>query len=400
MMRASTLGPRTLALSVLVSTACYENDKAKGELIASQTIGPEGGTLEGGGVRLVVPAHAVTAETEFELLTSTADLSARDYAQSGGAYALQPADLHLRLPAALSFSGASDDSTVLFVQDGLTVAASGSTAWINELSTFALASEGTPVTTVVEPELGRSPDDAGAAHRDIAHFRVQTSETPRFNIALTIYDVEQYYVKPLNGNGAGDCGFELSTVAGGSLSAICSGGPLTSTIGVSSAEISFDVTPDQAGKMETPVVVGVVGGSDELAYQLGFFSFDTSPCYAENCSNVGTCEVQGDTPVCTCNDGYEPGPELTCTCVPQCGGRECGFDGCDSTCAPGCNEGEVCDDASGTCVPDGSDSEADNGTTTDDPSTTTDDPSTTTTTATTDGGSSSGDPSTGSTTTL
>jgi len=391
--------PAALALSLLASGACYENDdKAKGDLIAAQTIGPDGGTLAGGGIRLEVPANAVTADTDFELRTANLDLSARDYVQSGGSYALYPESLHLRLPAELRFSDAPGDSAVLFVQDGLTVAASGSLAWINELSTFALASEGTPLTTVLEPELGDSPDDAGGAHRDMAHFRVQTSETPRLNLALSIYDVAQYYAKPLNGSGEGDCGFELGTVVGGSLSAGCASGPLTATIGVTNAEVAFDITPYQAGKMETPVVVGVIGGSDELAFQLGFFSFDTSPCYAENCSDAGTCEVQGDTAVCTCNDGYEPGPELTCTCVPQCGGRECGFDGCDASCPPGCGDGEVCDDAAGQCVPDGSDSTADAGTTTDDPSTTTDDPSTTTTDATT--GGSTGDPSTGSTTTL
>jgi hypothetical protein len=398
-MRAPIRRPATLALAitaVLASSGCYENDgKDKGDLIAAQTIGPDGGTLEGAGIRLVVPANAVTADTDFELRTASLDLSVRDYVQNGGSYALYPESLHLRLPAELSFSGAGQDASVLFVQDGLTVAASGSLAWINELSTFALSSEGTPVTTVLEPELGRSPDQAGAAHRDLAHFRVQTAETPRLNLALTIYDLEQYYMKPLNGSGEGDCGFELGTVAGGSLGAGCASGPLTAEIGVTSAVVAFDVTPYQAGKMETPVVVGVVGGSDELAYQLGFFSFDTSPCYAESCSNYGTCEVQGDAPVCTCNAGYEPGPELTCNCVPQCSGRECGFDGCESNCPPGCNDGEVCTDE-GQCVPDGSDSTADAGTTTD-PGTTTDDPGTTTSTS--DDGS-TGDSSSSSTTTL
>jgi hypothetical protein len=399
-MRPAILHPATRALaigSLLASTACKETEDAKGDLIARQTIGPDGGTLAGGGIRLEVPANAVTADTDFELRTANLDLSVRDYVQDGGSYALYPESLHLRLPAALEFTGAGNDSSVLFVQDGLTVAASGSLAWINELSTFARSSEGTALTTVLEPELGRTPDQAGGAHRDMAHFRVQTSETPRLNLALTIYDVEHYYAKPLNGNGEGDCGFELDTVAGGSLSAGCAAGPLTAEIGVTSAEVAFDILPYQAGKMETPVVVGVVGGSDELAYQLGFFSFDTSPCYAENCSNSGTCEVQGDAPVCTCIDGYEPGPELTCNCVPQCGGRECGFDGCEASCPPGCGDGEVCDDGSGQCVPDGSDTSADNGTTTD-PGTTTDDPSTSTSGATTDG--STGGSDSGSTTTL
>jgi hypothetical protein len=386
-------------LVLLANAACKEDDEEKGDLIAAQTIGPDGGTLAGGGIRLEVPANAVTADTDFELRTGTLDLSARDYVQNGGSFGLYPEGLHLRLPAELTFTGASDDSAVLFGQDGLTVAAQGQRAWINELGAIASSSAGTPMSSVLEPELGATPDDAGAPHRDMAHMRVMTAETPRFHVALTIYDPEQYYDKPLNGSGEGDCGFRLGNVAGGSLGSDCSSGPLTAEVAVTSAEIAFDVTPYQAGKMETAVVVGVVGGAEDLAYQLGFFAFDTSPCYDEDCSGVGVCEVQGDTPVCTCADGYEPGPELTCECVPQCDGRECGFDGCEGQCPPGCGEGEFCDDGSGQCVPDGSEESADNGTTddagttTDDPSTTTDDPSTTTDGSTTD-------PSTGSTTTM
>jgi hypothetical protein len=122
---------------------------------------------------------------------------------------------------------------------------------------------------------------------------------------------------------------------------------------VTSAEVQYDVTPYQSGKLATPVVVGMIGGSDELAFQLGFFAFDTSPCYGENCSEVGTCEVVGDQAACTCPDGFAPGAELTCDCVPDCAGRACGGDGCGGDCAPGCDNGENCDDG-GQCVPDGS----------------------------------------------
>jgi hypothetical protein len=390
-----------LSSVMLAGSACYENAaKDKGDLIASEMIGPEGGTLSGAGITLDVPANAVTTETEFELRTAVLDLSARDYVQDGGSYALYPEDLHLHLPAQLAFTGAGDDTTLLFVQDGLTVAAQGSSGWINELATFALASEGTPMSTVLEPSLGGDPDEAGAAIRDTAHLRVMTGETPRLEIALTIYDTLQYYDKPLNGSGEGDCGFKVvgNTVSGGSLANSCASGPLTARIAVTSAEVGFDIIPDQAGKMEEPVVVGMVAGSEELAYHLGFFSFDTSPCYAESCSNYGVCEVQGDAPVCTCNPGYEPGPELTCECVPQCSGRECGGDSCGGDCAPGCNEGEQCTDE-GQCVPDGSDTSNDD--TTDDSSdaTTTDDGGTTTIDPTTDDGSTT-DPGTSSSTTM
>lgn len=392
-MRPAIFGPATRALallSVLASSACKEDEDVKGDLIAHQTIGPDGGTLAGAGIRLEVPANAVTADTDFELRTANRDLSARDYVQSGGAYALYPEGLHLRLPAELQMTGGPDPASILFLQDELTVASLGSSAWINELSTFAIANEGTPMSMVLEPPLGSTPDDAGGAIRDMTHFRVATADTPRFDLALTIYDTAQYYDKPLNGSGAGDCGFEVGSVAGGSLSAGCSEGPLTAKIGVTSAEIAFDVTPFQAGKMEEPVVVGVVGGSEELAYQLGFFSFDTSPCYAENCGGYGTCEVQGDTPQCTCIDGYEPGAELTCNCVPQCGGRECGSDGCDGFCPPGCGDGETCT-PEGQCVPDGSEETgpSDESTSSNDDGTTTSDTGMATST-TDDGGSTSG----------
>lgn len=377
-----------LTSASVLATACYEKKPdEKGDLIATQTIGPMGGTLAGEGITLEVPRNAVTADTDFELRTANRILTARDYNQSGGSYALWPEGLHLRVPAELSFAEGPDAPAVLFVQDELTVAAHGSSAWINELGVFAIAREGTPVVSMLEPELGATPADAGAAHRDLAHFRVSVSDTPHFDLALSIYDMDQVYDKPLNGSGAGDCGFRLSAVAGGSLSVGCSDGPLTAKVGVTSAEIAFDVEPYQAGKMETPVVVGVVGGSDELAYQLGFFSFDTSPCYAETCSDRGLCEVQGDTPQCTCNPGYAPGENLSCDCIPQCDGRECGFDGCEGTCQPGCGEGETCSDQ-GQCVPDGSEGPME--TTTDDGGdTTTDDGGDTTTSGTTDGGSSS-----------
>jgi len=376
----------------VLATACYERKpEEKGDLIAAQTIGPMGGTLAGAGITLDVPPGAVTADTEFELRTANRSLSVRDYEQSGGAYALWPEAFKLRLPAELSFAEAPDPAAVLFVQDELTVAAHGSSAWINELGAFAIAREGTPAVTMLEPPLGATPDEAGAPLRDLAHLRVGVSDTPHLNLALSLYDVAQHYTKPLNGNGDGDCGLQVEgqTVIGGSLSLACSNDPpLTGQVGVTSAEIQFDVVPNQSGKLEMPVVVGVVAGSDELAYQLGFFSFDTSPCYGETCSDQGTCEVSGDTPQCVCNPGHAPGDGLTCDCVPQCDGRECGGNGCGEFCPPGCPDGETCNDQ-GQCVPDGTD-EGPMDTTTDGGDSTTDGGDTTTSGGgTTDGGTSS-----------
>lgn len=38
-----------------------------------------------------------------------------------------------------------------------------------------------------------------------------------------------------------------------------------------------------------------------------------------------------------------------CLCIPQCDFRECGDDGCDGQCSPGCNDGETCYEVTGTC---------------------------------------------------
>ncbi len=381
-----------MLLCAVSVSACKEGDAAKGDLIARETIGPMGGVLAGGGIRLEIPAGALTAETNLGLWTSPRDLSARDYVQQGGAFELGPEDesevepFRLRLPAELSFAEGPDDPAVLFVQDGLTVAAHGSSAWVNELGAIAIAAAGMRMAEPLEPMLGSSPSQAGATIRDIVHFRLGLTNTPRFNLAMTIYDTEQVYDKALNGTGDGDCGFELGGVQGGSLAAGCSDGPLTAKVGVTSAEIEFDATPFQSGKLDTPVVVGVVGGADDIAYQLGFFSFDTSPCYAETCSGYGTCVVNGEAASCMCIEGYAPGEDLTCVCVPNCEGRMCGGDGCGGSCAPGCGDGEFCDDAAGQCVPDGSDTgPMDTG-----PMDSTTDPTDPTTTTDPSGGSSGG----------
>jgi hypothetical protein len=390
-----------LTMLASLATACKEDEGEMGELITREVIGPMGGSISGSGLTLDVPAGALTADTEIELRTSMTNLSARDFVQDGAAVDIGPDEMRLRLPAQLTFDRGPDEPAVLFEQDNLTIASVGSSAWVNELGTVAIATAGIVTAEVLEPSLGGSPSSAGTAFRDLAHFRVALTETPTFNVAMTLYDTEQVYDKPLNGNGEGDCGFELASVQGGSLSSGCSEGQVSARVRVTSAEIQYDVAPYLSGKLDTPVVVGVVGGSDELAFQLGFFSFDTSPCYSETCSGYGTCEVQGENASCLCNEGYAPGEELTCVCVPDCSGRECGDNGCGEQCGPGCGEGEMCDGEAGQCVPNGDPTDTDPTDTTDtDPTDTTDtdatdtDPTDATTTdptdATSDGGSSDG----------
>lgn len=53
-----------------------------------------------------------------------------------------------------------------------------------------------------------------------------------------------------------------------------------------------------------------------------------------------------------CPPGCDPDEvcdEGVCRCVRNCGGRECGSDGCEGFCPPGCDIGELCDETSGTC---------------------------------------------------
>lgn len=384
-----------LGLSLSLGACKEEGVDEMGEVIVRQTIGPEGGDISGGGITLHIPALALTAETEVEIRTSKANLSAADFTQSGEAVALYPDGLVLRQPAELSFTKAPDGPAVLFEQDGLTVAAMGTTAWINEFGAVSIAAAGTQTVSMLMPMLGATPDSAGAPIRDLAHLQVGVADVADLHMSLTIYDPEGQYAKPLNGTGDGDCGFEVENLSGGSLASGCTEGFHTATVRVSSDTLDFDIVPFLAGKMEVPVVVGVVMGGDELAFQLGFFSFDTGPCFNETCSGVGTCVVGGDgTGSCECVEGYAP-EGLECICVPQCDGRVCGGDSCGGQCGPGCSDDQFCDNDSGQCVDDmdpddGSDTmppaDSGDGTTTGDP------PGTTTGTpgSSSDGGSSSG----------
>lgn len=336
-----------MALAAGIGTVgCQAGKEDPGELLVSKMIGPEGGSISGGGLSLTFPPFALGTETEIEIRSSKVDLSAADFKMQDTARALLPAGLSLRLPVALNFSGAK---AVLFQQDELTVAALGATGYLNELSIVAAASAGTPRITTAMPVLGASPEAAGAALRDQAHFQMQVQDTPEMDLSLTIYDTAQAYDRSLNGSGSGECGFRLEpTLTGGSLAGGCNEGFVTATVRTSSQAVDFDVTPFLSGNMTTPVTVGVVAGGPAIAYQLGFFAFDTSPCYDETCSGNGVCVANGSEATCDCIEGYAA-QDLTCVCVPQCDGRECGGDSCGGNCG-GCGDGESCNDDAGQCV--------------------------------------------------
>ncbi|MEM6995997.1 MAG: calcium-binding EGF-like domain-containing protein [Myxococcota bacterium] len=329
------------------ATGCKLGQEDPGELLVSKTIGVEGGVIEGGGLSLTFPAGALGGDTDIEIRASKVDLTAADFGMEGNARAILPDDLSLRLPAELTFGGGK---AVLFQQDDLTVAALGPTAYINRLSIVAEANPGVPRITTLMPTLGATPADAGAALRDTAHFSMEVRDTPDMDVSMTIYDTAQVYDRPLNGSGIGECGFRLQqSLTGASLVGGCEGGFVTASLRVSSQFVDFDIEPFLSGKMDTPVTVGVVAGGPVIAYQLGFFSFDTSPCHNETCSGFGTCVDDGGEGSCECNAGYAP-MGLECVCIPVCDGRECGGDSCGGGCGQ-CGDNEVCDEEPGQCVP-------------------------------------------------
>ncbi len=338
------------------SLGAFACTSSAGDELARAVVGLAGGTIAGGGWTLEIPAGALTADTEIVLRSAEKkDLSARDFEQVGAAVVFEPANLALRLPAALRYEKPPETAAILFEQDERTVAAIGATAYLNELAVASVASAGTVTATVEMPALAATPQQAEgeAPVTDRARFELSVAplDVPTLVLVLTAYDPAQAYEKPLNGDGKGDCAFAFESVSGGSLALGCSGDPASGSISTSSDRVSFDAVPFQAGKLETPIVVGVVAGGDDLAFLQGFFRFDTGPCFGETCSGHGTCVVDGDAGRCECESGYEP-QGLACACIPQCDGRVCGGDSCGGSCPPGCGTGEMCED--GQCVPDGS----------------------------------------------
>jgi hypothetical protein len=81
---------------------------------------------------------------------------------------------------------------------------------------------------------------------------------------------------------------------------------------------------------------------------------DREECRAGSCACVPACggrECGDDGCGGSCGDcpaGSSCGADGRCACVPACGGRECGDDGCGGSCG-GCDAGRECD-AGGRCV--------------------------------------------------
>src|SRR5690606_41354467 len=98
--------------------------------------------------------------------------------RSGGAGAPSPQGWTRRLPATPPAAGGPESPAVLFEQDGLTVAAIGTRAFVNELGTVAIAEAGTQLTTMIEPMLGPTLQDAGTPWRDTVHIKAALTESP------------------------------------------------------------------------------------------------------------------------------------------------------------------------------------------------------------------------------
>ena len=75
----------------------------------------------------------------------------------------------------------------------------------------------------------------------------------------------------------------------------------------------------------------------------------SAPCQGVTCSGHGSCEIDyRNEASCLCEDGFiSEGSNCLELCVVSCEGRECGPDGCEGVCGPGCGD-DVCQE-NGLC---------------------------------------------------
>jgi hypothetical protein len=340
----------TLALGLLglAASACSPDPDKE---LARATIGPEGGTLQGGALTIEFPPGAIAVETELRLIEVDRKLVAGDFAQKGKAYAIEPAELRLRLPAEATISAELDAASVLVEWPSGTVAFSGTSAYLDRLGTLALAEAGTQSIQAIDPVFEASPSAPGQAHVDNLHVELQLENTHRVDLRIVAWDYSLGQ-GVLNGDN-GVCGFKLAQLEGGSLTTGCAGGELSASINAAGDHVSFTILPLHAPALDEPVSVGIIASDDQLGYSLGYFAFSTGSCYLEECSGHGTCEPN-DPPTCACDEGFAPPDEdpLACACVPQCDGRECGGDSCGGSCGD-CGPDEECIYGEGICQPAG-----------------------------------------------
>jgi len=314
-------------------------------------IGPEGGTVSAHGFTLIVPEGALVVERAITISKVDSDLGRRDFEQVGSAVMIEPTDLQFKIPAVIQVDDASDaekPAVLHGVNERVSafqpvMSGSEAQAHIIRLGNFSLAQSGKQLGEFTMPELTIDP----TAISDMQTFvdlvtmgYAPDASNPFSDLVLTAYDMSGAYNRPLNdkSDNSTHCGFSVDNVQGGSVTAGCVSGLISSSIQLSSSAVEFDVSAFLIDKVDTPVAVLVGVGSGDFVTNIGYFGFKTGPCYGETCSGRGTCMESGGSASCMCNEGYAPGEEpLSCSCVPQCDGKQCGNDGCGGNCAPGCS---------------------------------------------------------------
>lgn len=394
----------SLRSCLLASTTLAALTGCGGSNTADALIGPEGGVVaHDDGVTLTVPAGALLVTRQIIIRPSDEKLSRGNFEQVGDAYLIEPRDLEFRVPAELTFdTDVSEKPTVLLKPGETRVIAYSSaddkpTAYIGTLGVVAAAKGSEPSATVDSPKLSRTPADTNlkAAAIDVAEIKVTPKGITSIDVGFTAFDTSGESKALLNGDGTFYCGFQLGAVLGASKIGGCSSNLTSGILQLNSPQATIEVLPFLIGKLERPVIVEVQVGTGDLVISAGYFPFNTSSCFLESCSGHGTCADSGGTASCTCEPGYAPGDlPLSCDCVPQCEGKQCGNDACGGQCGGCNNDTHTCNYDNGQCEPlpppesTGTPETTGDGTTTGMPGTTTGDG--TTTDASTTSGSSGG----------
>lgn len=124
--------------------------------------------------------------------------------------------------------------------------------YIGAFGTVAGANAGPVMTTIEEPTLVATPDEADAAAPsvDVLHFKLTPTGLPFVDVVLSAYDLRGEHNRDLNGGA--HCGFKIENVVGGSIATGCTRGLATATITPDSSVIEFDAVPFLIGKVDTP----------------------------------------------------------------------------------------------------------------------------------------------------
>jgi hypothetical protein len=320
-------------------------------------IGPEGGSVSmPEGPTLTFPPGALLSTRQIVIRPVDDNLTTGNFKQSGGAYRIEPTDLDLKVPVEVTFDADSPAVPSVLWRRGMgrvvahAAADDRALAYIGALGTIALAAGDVPVAKVDEPAIARIPGEANFAAPavDTATIKITPAGTGTLEVGFTVYDPMGMSNRPLNGDGSRYCGFKFDAVQGGSITSGCSGNVATGSIALSSTQVVLDIRQFLLSKVDNPVLVEIQVGNGTISNSVGYITFSNSTCYDESCSGHGECDQSGGSPMCVCDDGYAPGEGLTCECVKQCDGRNCGGDGCGGSCG-NCGPDSQCNQDAGVC---------------------------------------------------